>query len=70
MINSKENPIDKRDLIPYTFPDKNEYQKVGIKSICLGNYIKWDYLKQTEIIKKELGWEPDELEGVPDKLIQ
>ena len=67
MINSKENPIDKRDLIPYTFPDKNEYQKVGIKSICLGNYIKWDYLKQTEIIKKELGWEHDELEGVPDE---
>ena len=67
MINTKENPVDKRDLIPYTFPPKEEFNKVGINSICLGNYIKWDYLKQTEIIKKELGWKTDELEGVPNE---
>lgn len=67
MINSKENPVDKRDLIPYTFPDKETYDKAGIKSISLGHYIPWDYNKQVKIIKEELGWQSDELEGVPDE---
>ena len=67
MINSEDDPIDKRDLIPYTFPSKEEYDRVGIKSISLGHYIPWDYNKQVAIIKKELGWQSDELEGVPDE---
>ena len=38
----------------------------GFKSICLGNYVRWDVKKQVEIIKKELGWEPQtEVEGWP-----
>ena len=68
MINSKNDPVDKRDLIPYTFPSKDEYDKAGIMSINLGSFVKWDYEKQYNIINKELGWEKDELEGVPDEL--
>ena len=68
MINSKEDPIDKRDLMPYTFPPKKEYDKAGIMSICLGSFIEWDYEKQFKIISKELDWNSDELEGVPDEL--
>lgn len=38
----------------------------GFKSICLGNYVKWDVREQVEIIKKELGWQPQtEVEGWP-----
>jgi N-acetyl sugar amidotransferase len=59
--------LEERDLIPYTFPDKEEIKLHKIKSINLGNYIEWDYNKQTSTIKKELGWETDELEGVPDE---
>jgi len=68
MINSEDDPIDKRDLIPYSYPPRNEYLEKNITSIELGNYIKWDYHKQFKIINSELGWESDELEGVPDEL--
>ena len=68
MINSKDDPIDKRDLTPYTFPSKKDYDKAGIMSINLGSFIEWDYEKQYNLIHKELGWNSDELEGVPDEL--
>lgn len=68
MINSKEDPIDKRDLYPYTFPSKKDFNNAGIMSINLGSFIEWDYEKQYQIINKELGWSKDELEGVPDEL--
>ena len=67
MLKGSKHKIDKRDLLPYTYPSKDSVAQIGVKSINLGNYIKWDYNKQTKIIKKELGWKTDELEGVPDK---
>jgi N-acetyl sugar amidotransferase len=68
MINSTENPVDKRDLIPYTYPTLKELKGIGYNSVCLGSFIPWDYTKNSEIIKQELGWETDELEGVPDEI--
>ena len=65
MINSEENPIDKRDLLPYTYPDRKDIRKAKIMPLTLGSFIPWDHVKQTELIKKELGWKSDELEGVP-----
>lgn len=65
MINTPENPVDKRDLIPYTYPDLKDLKKIDYTSVCLGSFIPWDYTKNTEIIKRELGWKIDELEGVP-----
>jgi N-acetyl sugar amidotransferase len=67
MINSEDDPIDKRDLIPYTYPSREEYSKSNITSIELGSYIRWDYHKQFKIINEELGWQTDELEGVPNE---
>ncbi len=70
MINSPENPIDKRDLLPYTFPPVKELIAMRYCSVPLGSFIPWDYTKNTEVIKKELGWQTDELEGVPSELNQ
>lgn len=70
MIDSKENPVDKRDLIPYTFPDMKDLKQLGYCSVPLGSFIPWDYNKNTEIIKSELGWSSDELEGVPTSINQ
>ena len=64
MIKNKDK-IDKRDLIPYTFPDVNKLKEINYHSAALGNYIPWDYKKNTETIIKELGWKVDEVEGVP-----
>ncbi len=54
-----------RDMAPYIYPSRDELRKLGCRSICLGSYIPWDVKKQVEIIKREVGWEGDEVEGVP-----
>lgn len=68
MINTKDDPVDVRDLLPYTYPDKKEIAKLKLTPVALGSFINWDTTKQTNIIKKELGWENDELEHVPKDL--
>lgn len=65
MINRPDHPIDRRDLIPYTYPSLKELKEINYCSVCLGSFIPWDYTKNTEIIKRELGWKVDALEGVP-----
>ncbi len=70
MINTAENPVDRRDLLPYTYPTIKELRSVGVMSICLGSFIPWDYTANTELIKRELGWESEVLEGVPEELHQ
>ena len=60
-----EGRVDRRDLIYHTYPPKAQLDKLGVKSICLGDYVKWDTKAQVEIIKRELGWQGDEVEGIP-----
>ncbi len=68
MIDKPDDPVDIRDLYPYTFPDTDALKRLKYNPVCLGSYIPWDHHKNTEQIKKELGWKNDELEGVPDEL--
>ena len=70
MIDTPADPVDKRDLIPYTFPNIKDLQDLKYMPVTLGSFIPWDHHKNTEIIKKELGWKIDELEGVPSKINQ
>lgn len=65
MINSPEFPVDKRDLMPFTYPDRKKIRDAKIMPLTLGSFIPWDHVKQTQIIQKELGWKSDDLEGVP-----
>jgi len=68
MINTEEDPVDKRDLIPYTYPSLEELQGIGYYSVCLGSFIPWDYRKHTKIIMDELGWEGDDMESAPSSV--
>jgi N-acetyl sugar amidotransferase len=68
MINSPEATVDRRDLLPYTYPALKDLQRIECTSICLGSFIPWDYTTNTALIKKELGWQSDVLEGVPEEL--
>ena len=56
---------DERDFLPYTYPSKASLRRLRCDSILLGYYIPWDVKKQVEIIKDELGWQGDQVEGVP-----
>ncbi len=57
--------VDRRDLMPFTYPDRRDLMKLKCRSICLGNYIRWDTRRHVDIIKRELGWKGQEVEGIP-----
>lgn len=60
-----EHTVDKRDLYQYAFPPQSDLERVGVKSVWLGSYIKWNTKKNVEIIKRELDWEGQAVEGIP-----
>jgi hypothetical protein len=57
--------VDPRDLLPFTYPKLRDLKKLNYHSVCLGSYIPWDVKKNVEIISKELGWQGDQVEGMP-----
>lgn len=59
--------LTKRDLSPYEYPKLRDLKKIGYKSILYGTFIKWNAVEQTKVIQEELGWEKDEVEGIPDE---
>ena len=52
MINKKNDPVDIRDLLPYTYPDKEDIKNLGLTPVALGSFINWDATKQSDIIKR------------------
>ena len=60
-----ESNLKLEDLKPYIFPNQRELKINNINALYLGNYIPWDVRNQVKIIKDELGWEGDEVEGIP-----
>ncbi|RJG23854.1 N-acetyl sugar amidotransferase [Massilia cavernae] len=57
--------VDRRDLWMFDYPKRKDLIKLKVESICLGNYIEWNTKKQVELIKSELGWKGQPVEGVP-----
>ncbi len=57
--------LDARDLKPFTYPPTRELRKLRARSVCLGSYIPWDAKRQSELIRTELGWQGDQVEGMP-----
>lgn len=57
--------VQPRELDPFRFPSSQALRSLGVRSICLGSFIPWDTKSQVEIIKKELGWKGDSVEGIP-----
>jgi N-acetyl sugar amidotransferase len=56
--------FDERDFYPFVVPSIKELNSKKIMSFPLGSFIKWDTKNQVRIIKEELGWKGDEVEGV------
>ncbi len=57
--------VSMRDFAPYLIPEPSALRTLGLRSLCLGSYIPWDVRSQHEISKRELGWQGDDVEGVP-----
>ena len=60
-----KHALDRRDFLPYTYPEVEELDSLGYQSVALGSFIPWDTQKQFELISSEVGWEGDEVEGMP-----
>ncbi len=65
MVGFLDGTITERDLKPFTYPKLKDLKSIGYRSICLGSFIPWDVRKQVKIIKDELDWKGDSVEGVP-----
>ena len=64
-ILSHDFTFDPRDFIPFTYPDSQDLKRIGYRSVCLGSFIPWDTKKQSKLIMDELGWQGDQVEGMP-----
>lgn len=62
--------LDPRDLIPYTYPALRDLKRLRYRSVCLGSFIPWDVKNQSKLIMDELGWQGDEVEGMPPGLYE
>jgi N-acetyl sugar amidotransferase len=65
MIGMLDDTMTMRDLEPFAYPPLKELRTLKVRSVCLGSYIPWDVKSQVELIKRELGWQGDQVEGVP-----
>lgn len=65
MLGMLDGEITMRDLEPFKYPKLKELRGIGYRSVCLGSYIPWDVKQNVEIIKRELGWQENDVEGVP-----
>ena len=60
-----QHSLDRRDFLPYTYPEVEDLDSLRYQSVALGSFIQWDTQKQYELINSELGWEGDDVEGMP-----
>lgn len=60
-----DGTVSMGDLEPFRYPSMKELRAINCRSVCLGSYIPWDVKKQVAIIKRELGWQGDDVEGIP-----
>lgn len=44
------------DINPYRYPHDKELEKVGVRGIYLGNYVRWDSKKQHELMIEKYGY--------------
>jgi len=68
MVKNESEELDPRDFAPYTYPNLRDLKKLRYQSVCLGSFIPWDTKAQSKLIMDELGWEGDEVEGMPPKI--
>jgi hypothetical protein len=67
MFEFLQGRVERRELLPFTYPARKDLMRIKCRSVCLGSYIKWDTKANVEIIKRELGWKGQEVEGIPSQ---
>lgn len=57
--------FDPRDLKPFTYPPLRDLKRLRYRSVCLGSFVPWDVKSNVALIQNELGWQGDQVEGMP-----
>ncbi len=67
MINErhKDDKLNDDSLDELKFPSRKTLSRNKIHAAYLGNYLPWETKKFVKIIKEELDWEGEEVEGIP-----
>lgn len=60
------NNLSIEDLHPYEYPDDKIINKIGIRGIYLGNYVRWDPITQHNLMIKKFGYKSSRLERTFD----
>ena len=60
-FDGREN-LKVEDLKWYQLPTDEEFEKFKLKGIYLGNFVKWDPYKQTDLMKELYGWKESPIE--------
>lgn len=66
MFKFLKGSVSTRDLEPFRYPSLQDLKGINCRSVCLGSYIPWDAKKQAELVRKELDWQWDTVEGLPE----
>jgi len=48
--------LEKRDLIPWMYPDDEETSKLGMRGIFISNYVRWEANVHGEMVKEKYGF--------------
>jgi N-acetyl sugar amidotransferase len=59
--------LSERDLFPFNIPTAEEFERVDVIGIHLGDYIFWDEERQVEFVRDTYGWRETEMEGTYKK---
>lgn len=65
MFEFLQGRVERRDLWMFDYPKRKDLIRLKVESVCLGNYIEWNTKQNVEVIKRELGWQGQEVEGIP-----
>jgi len=57
--------VERRDLWMFDYPKRKDLIRLKVRSVALGSYIEWDTKANVALIKGELGWKGQPVEGVP-----
>lgn len=61
LINDKNEPLKKNDMLWSIYPTDKEILDIGVRGIAIGNYFKWDPNKHTKLITENYDWKGSEV---------
>ena len=56
----KHEGLREKDMMWAKYPSDEEILEVGVRGLYIGNFFKWDPIRQTQLVKEKYGWKQAE----------